>query len=319
MPKLIIQIPCYNEAESLPVTLSEIPRKVSGFDDVEWLVVDDGSTDKTIEVARAHGVDHVVSFPVNRGLAKAFVAGIEEACKLGADVIVNTDADNQYRSSGIQKLVEPILNNEADMVIGARPIEATQEFSWLKKKLQKFGSWVVRKLSNTDVADAPSGFRAFSRETALRLNVFSPYTYTLETIIQAGLSGLRIKSVPVETNAQLRESRLVKSVSSYVRKSIIAMIGIFIIHRPVKTFAYLGMVPFFFGSMLVLRWVFFFSDQKASNIPSLIFAAISILLACQIWVLALVGHLMAVNRRLLEDIRAKTLTTFWDKKTTEVD
>ena len=201
--KLIIQIPCLNEAETLAIALADLPREVEGFDTVEWLIIDDGSTDDTAEVARENGVHHVVRHPVNRGLAVGFMTGIEACLRLGADVIVNTDADNQYCGADIPKLTAPILAHEADIVIGARPIDQTEHFSWIKKKLQRLGSWAVRVASKTDVVDAPSGFRAMSRDAAMRLNVFSAYTYTLETIIQAGQSNLRIASVPVRTNADL--------------------------------------------------------------------------------------------------------------------
>ena len=216
--KLIIQIPCLNESETLAIALAELPRTVEGFDTVEWLIIDDGSTDNTAEVARASGVHHVVRHPVNRGLAEAFMTGIDACLALGADVIVNTDADNQYNGADIPKLTAPVLAGEAEIVIGARPISETEHFSWIKKKLQRLGSWAVRVASRTNVADAPSGFRAISREAAMRLNVFNAYTYTLETIIQAGRSNMRVLSVPVRTNADLRPSRLVKSISSYVKR-----------------------------------------------------------------------------------------------------
>jgi glycosyltransferase involved in cell wall biosynthesis len=211
--KLIIQIPCLNEAGTLSVALQDLPRSIDGFDEVEWLVIDDGSTDDTAAHARELGVDHVIRHPVNRGLAAAFMTGLDACLRLGADVIVNTDADNQYQAADIPKLTMPILSGQADMVIGARPIAETEHFSWIKKKLQRLGSWAVRAASKTSVADAPSGFRAISRETAMRLNVFNAYTYTLETIIQAGLSNLRVLSVPIRTNPDLRPSRLVKSIS----------------------------------------------------------------------------------------------------------
>ena len=217
--KLIIQIPCFNEAATLGITLDALPRKIDGVKVVEWLIIDDGSSDATAEIARAHGVDHIVQFTQNKGLARAFQAGIEECLRQGADVIVNTDADNQYHADDIQHLVTPIVNGEADFVIGERPILQTPHFSFLKKRLQRLGSWVVRKASTAEVADAPSGFRAIRRETAKRLNVFSDYSYTLETIIQAGRDKWAVKSVPIRTNADLRPSRLLKSIPSYCFRS----------------------------------------------------------------------------------------------------
>ena len=211
-----------------------------GFDKVEWLVIDDGSTDDTAELAKRLGVDHVVRHPHNRGLAAAFMTGLEACLRLGADVIVNTDADNQYEAADIPKLTAPILAQEADMVIGARPIDETEHFSWIKKKLQRLGSWAVRVASKTDVIDAPSGFRAISREAAMRLNVFNPYTYTLETIIQAGVSNLRVVSVPISTNADLRPSRLVKSIGSYVRRSLVTILRVFATYRPMVLFLWPG-------------------------------------------------------------------------------
>jgi len=251
--KLIIQIPCLNETGTLAIAIEALPREVPGFDTVEWLVIDDGSTDGTSELARKLGVHHIVRHPVNRGLAEAFMTGMDACLSLGADVIVNTDADNQYEARDIPKLTAPILAGEADMVIGARPISETEHFSWIKKQLQHLGSWAVRVASKTDVADAPSGFRAISRDTAMRLNVFNPYTYTLETIIQAGQSNLRVASVPVRTNDDLRPSRLVKSISSYVRRSLVTIGRVFVIYRPlffVLVLATLLAIP---GLLLAVR------------------------------------------------------------------
>src|SRR6185312_12755240 len=238
--KLIIQIPCLNEAATLGTAVATLPRRVEGFEKVEWLVVDDGSTDGTAELARELGVDHVIRHPVNRGLATAFMTGIDAALQHGADVIVNTDADNQYEASDIPLLVRPILEHRADMVIGARPIAQTEHFSWIKKKLQHLGSWAVRIASRTDVTDAPSGFRAMTRETAMRLNVFNAYTYTLETIIQAGLSNLAVVSVPIRTNPDLRPSRLVRSIPNYVKRSLLTILRVFVIYRPMTLFVWAG-------------------------------------------------------------------------------
>jgi len=230
--KLIIQIPCYNEEKTLPITLSALPREVPGIDTVEWLVINDGSTDKTAEVARAHGVDQVVSLPRNQGLAKAFLAGLETSLQAGADIIVNTDADNQYCAEDIPKLIDPILSGKAEIVVGTRSISEIEHFSPTKKILQKVGSWVVRLASKTDLPDAPSGFRAMSRNAAKRLNVFNEYTYTLETIIQSGQKNMAITSVPIRVNDTLRSSRLIKGMPSYVVRSISTIVRIFVVYKP---------------------------------------------------------------------------------------
>lgn len=237
--KLIIQLPCYNEEGSLAVALSQLPRDLPGIDCVEWLVIDDGSTDKTAEVARRAGVDHIIRFPENRGLAKAFMAGLEACLAAGADIIVNTDADNQYFAGDIPNLIAPIQEGKADMVIGARPIATIDHFSPFKKMLQLAGSWAVRKASATRVADAPSGFRAISRRAAMQLNVFNEYTYTLETIIQAGHKGIAVVSVPIRVNEVLRPSRLVKSVGSYVKHSTWIICRIFMTYKPLRFFSFL--------------------------------------------------------------------------------
>ena len=304
--KLIIQIPCYNEEATLGLTLSELPRKIPGVDTVEWLIINDGSLDRTVEVAKEHGVDHIVNFEHNQGLAKAFMAGIEASLKAGADIIVNTDADNQYCAEEIPKLIKPILLGQAEVVIGARPIRKIKHFSPTKKFLQKLGSWVVRLASNTDIPDAPSGFRAFSRNAAMQLNVFNEYTYTLETIIQAGQKGMAIASVPIRTNGYLRPSRLVKSIPSYIQRSILTIFRIFITYRPLRFFTILGGVPLTLGFLLCLRWlVLFFEDTSRARAPSLILAAILILIGFQLWMFGLVADLMAVNRKLLEDVQLR--------------
>ena len=241
--KLIIQIPCLNEADTLPVTLADLPRQVHGFDTVEWLIIDDGSTDKTVEVARAHGVDHVLSLPYNQGLAKAFPAGVRRCAELGADVMVNTDADNQYKASYIPDLIRPIVMNEADMVIGARPIGSITHFSPLKKALQNVGSAAVRWASSTDVKDAPSGFRAMRTEQALKLSVYNSYTYTIETIIQAGHKGIRIANVDIDVNGDLRPSRLVKSIRDYVFQNMLTILRFFVIYKPLRFFFLCSLVP----------------------------------------------------------------------------
>jgi glycosyltransferase involved in cell wall biosynthesis len=306
MTKLIIQIPCYNEEATLGITLSELPRQVAGVDRVEWLIVDDGSSDRTVEVAKEHGVDHIVRLAQNQGLAVAFMAGLEACLKAGADIIVNTDADNQYCAADIPKLVEPILRGQAAMVIGSRPIWRIKHFSLIKKLLQNLGSWAVRVASNTNVVDAPSGFRAISREAALQLNVFNPYTYTLETIIQAGQKGMAIASVPIRTNGYLRPSRLVKSIPSYVKRSLFTILRISMVYKPMQFFFLLGSLPLGIGVLLGMRWlIYFLSGSERTRVPSLILAAILILIGFQLWIFGLVADLLAVNRRIMEEIQLR--------------
>jgi glycosyltransferase involved in cell wall biosynthesis len=302
--KLIIQIPCYNEAETLPVALKDLPRSMEGFDAVEWLVINDGSTDNTAEVAKANGVDHVVSFSRNQGLARGFLAGLDACIKRGADVIVNTDADNQYRAADIPLLVRPILDNRADIVIGARPIGEIKHFSLIKKLLQKFGSWIVRSASRTHIPDAPSGFRAMSREAALRLNVFNEYTYTLETIIQAGQKNMSIVSVPVHVNEDLRPSRLLRSVAHYIKKSVLTIIRIFVVYKPFRFFMTAGLVLFTAGFVIGLRFLYyFFREGGEGHVQSLILASILLGIGFQTVLVAFLADLQAVNRRLMEDIQ----------------
>ncbi len=301
--KLIIQIPCFNEEKTLGVTLAALPREVPGFERVEWLIIDDGSSDDTVGVALAHGVDHVVRVSSNRGLANAFRTGLRAAVRLGADVIVNTDADNQYEAADIPSLTAPILAGDADMVIGARPIESTDHFSWRKKLLQKLGSWVVRVASQTQVADAPSGFRAFSREAAKRLNVFSDYTYTLETLIQAGHQRLVVKSVPIRTNPDLRPSRLLRSIPSYVRYSAITIIRTFVAYKPFRFFGVPGLLSLALGSLVGGRFVYYFVTQGGvGKVQSLILAAMLIGGGALLVLLALLADLVSVNRKLLEKV-----------------
>lgn len=304
MAKLIIQVPCFNEAETLPVTLESLPRSVAGFDTVEYLIIDDGSLDKTVEVARRNGVHHVVRLPSNQGLARAFMAGLEGALSRGADVIVNTDADNQYNADDIEKLVAPIVAGKAEIVVGERPIATTQHFSPIKKMLQKLGSWVVRVASRTTIPDAPSGFRAMSRRAAMQLNVFSSYTYTLETIIQAGQKGMAITSVPVTTNPDLRPSRLFKSIPAYIRRSIATIIRIFVVYKPFRFFMLSGMALFGLGFLIGLRYLYFwFTGDGAGHIQSLILAAVLLAIGFQTMLVAFLADLLAVNRRLLEELQ----------------
>lgn len=316
MTKLIIQIPCYNEERTLGTTLAALPRHLPGIDTIEWLVIDDGSRDRTVEVAKANGVDHIIRFPTNQGLAKAFMAGLEASLKAGADIIVNTDGDNQYCADDIPKLIQPILLGRAEIVVGTRPIWKTKQFSLTKKFLQKLGSLVVRLASNTDILDAPSGFRAFSREAALQLNVFNNYTYTLETIIQAGQKGMAITSVPIRTNPVLRPSRLVRSTPAYVVRSLFTILRIFMLYKPLRFFLLLGSVPFGLGVMLGVRWlIFFWAGSERTRVPSLILTAILILIGFQLWMFGLVADLMAANRRLLEEVQLRMRRVEADSKT----
>jgi glycosyltransferase involved in cell wall biosynthesis len=306
--KLIIQIPCLNEAKSLPMALASLPRSVPGFETVEWLIIDDGSTDDTVGVARREGADHILSFGYNRGLARAFMAGLECSLKLGADVIVNTDADNQYAARSIPDLVRPILDKRALIVVGARPIRDTAHFSPVKKLLQRLGSWVVKRVSHTDIEDAPSGFRAIHRDAALQLNVFNNYTYTLETIIQAGRKNIPIVSVPVTTNPDLRPSRLVSSILSYVWRSIVTIFRIFIIYKPLRFFFILACLFALPATFYVARFLYFYATgYGAGHVQSLVLSAVLFGLAGIAAMGGILADLIATNRLLLEDLRMRAL------------
>lgn len=305
--KLIIQIPCYNEAETLPVTLAALPREVPGFDAVEWLVIDDGSTDGTAEVARAHGVDHIVRHPHNQGLARSFMTGLDACLARGADVIVNTDADNQYNADDIPLLTAPILAGKAEIAIGARPIAAIEHFSPAKKLLQGLGSWVVRMASKSSVPDAPSGFRAWSRQAAQWMMVFNDYTYTLETIIQAGQRNMAVASVPIRVNGELRRSRLVKSIPSYIRRSIVTIVRIFVIYRPFRFFGTIGLLLFGAGFLLGLRFLYYFITEDGSgHLQSVVLAGALLTIGFQTILIAFIADLQAANRKLLEEIRFRS-------------
>jgi glycosyltransferase involved in cell wall biosynthesis len=305
--KLVIQIPCLNEAQTLSVALSALPRTIPGFDEVEWLIIDDGSQDDTVEVAKAHGVDHIVRHAGKKGLARTFMTGLDACLRLGADVIVSTDADNQYDADDIPVLTQPILQRRAELVIGARPISTIEHFSPFKKILQKLGSWVVRAASNTDIPDATSGFRAMSRAAAQQMMVFNDYTYTLETIIQAGQKNMSITSVPIRVNEDLRPSRLVKSIMSYIKQSIITIVRIFIIYRPFRFFGTIGAVLFGGGFLIGLRFLWkFLGGEGQGHIQSLILASVLLGMGFQTLLIAFVADLLAANRKLLEDIRFKT-------------
>ena len=306
--KLIIQIPCYNEAETLGIALSHLPREVEGFDKVEWLIINDGSTDDTVKVAKECGVDYIVDFKHNRGLAKGFMAGLKECLNQGADVIVNTDADNQYEAKDIPKLVKPILDGEAEYVIGARPIENTEHFSKAKKFLQKLGSWVVRKASGTNIPDAPSGFRAMSRDCAMQLNVYNNYTYTLETIIQAGQKNIAITSVPIRTNEDLRPSRLLSSIPNYIKKSIGTIVRISVVYKSFQFFMSIAAVLFGLGFLLGLRYLFFyFGGEGDGHIQSVILAGVLMGMGFQTALIAFIADLLSVNRKLLEEQRLERI------------
>jgi glycosyltransferase involved in cell wall biosynthesis len=310
--KVIIQIPALNEEKTLPLTLSKLPKRIPGISKIEVLILDDGSTDRTVEVAKQNGADYVVSAKQNQGLAKTFLMGLDACLKRGADIIVNTDADNQYNADDIEKLIQPILENKADIVIGERPISQTKHFSLIKKSLQKLGSLMIRVVSDTNIPDAPSGFRAISKQAALQLNVFNNYTYTLETIIQAGKKGIPIMSVPIRTNKDERPSKLVKSIPKYIKRSIVTMLRIFNTYRPLSFFIIVGSVPLIAGLATGGRWVILYMGKgPALHLPSLILTAILILLGAQIFIFGLIADLVSVNRQILEDIQQKTRETYY--------
>lgn len=302
--KLIIQIPCYNEEETLGITYNDLPRYIDGIDEIEYLIINDGSRDHTVEVARELGFHHIVTFKQNKGLAKGFMAGLDACLHLGADIIVNTDADNQYCGVDIEKLVRPILDGEVDIVIGERPIDQTEHFSWKKKKFQHLGSWVVRIASGTSVPDAPSGFRAYSREAALRMNVVNEYTYTLETIIQAGHDKIAMSSVPIRTNGETRPSRLFSSMWRYMKRSASVIIRSFMMYRPLRFFTSIGGILFFSGMLLGGRFLYYaLNGSGGGHIQSLILAAILIILGFQTIVMGLLSDIIAANRKILEDVQ----------------
>lgn len=302
--KLIIQIPCYNEAETLEIALNDLPKHIEGIDCIEYLIINDGSKDNTVKVARQWGVHYIVNFRRNKGLAKGFMAGLDACLRNGADIIVNTDADNQYCGEDIEKLVRPIIEERTDIVIGERPIDQTEHFSPLKKKLQRFGSWVVRKASKTDIPDAPSGFRAYSREAAMRLNVTNEYTYTLETIVQAGREKIAMESVPIRTNAELRPSRLFSSMMGYVKKSMVTIIRAFMMYKPLKFFTIVGLIPFLIGAGIGIRYlVLMFMGIAGGHIQSLILASILIMLGFMTMIIGLQADIIAANRKIMEDIQ----------------
>ncbi len=305
--KLIIQIPCYNEEETLPETINSIPKEIEGVDKVEILIINDGSTDNTTYAAKKLNADYIVEFPKNLGLARAFDVGLKNAVKYGADIIVNLDADNQYCAEDIPKLIQPILENRADITIGARPIDKIRHFSLMKKILQKLGSFVMKKISGADIADAPSGFRAFTRSAAMKINIFDNYTYTMESIIQAKRKGLVIASVPIRVNEDdLRPSRLVKNNLSYICRSAKTMIRFFIIYHPFRFFASLACIFLLLGVGIGFRYLYFFYlGDGAGHIQSLILCGLLITISFQTALLAIISDLLAINRKLIEDVQIK--------------
>lgn len=302
--KLIIQIPCLNEAETLEIALNDLPKQIDGIDEIEYLIINDGSSDNTVEVARNWGVHHIVSFPQNKGLARGFMAGLDASLRAGADIIVNTDADNQYCGEDIEKLIRPILNGEAEVVIGERPIDETEHFSPLKKKLQHLGSFVVRKASKTDIPDAPSGFRAFSRDAAMHMNVINEYTYTLETIVQAGRNKMAITSVPIRTNPELRASRLFKSMFAYVKRSMLTILRAFMMYKPMLCFTLVGAVPFLIGLGIGIRYLcLYFTVGGEGHVQSLILACTLMIIGFMTFIIGLQADVIAANRKILEDVQ----------------
>ena len=299
--KLIIQIPCLNEEATLPQTLADLPRELPGFDVVEWLVVDDGSTDRTVAVAREHGVDHIVRLTNNKGLASGFQAGLDAALKLGADVVVNTDADNQYDGRDVATLVEPILRGDADMVVGDRQVETIEHFSPLKKSLQRLGSWVVRRASATDVPDTTSGFRAYNREAAIQMQVVSKFTYTLETIIQAGKQLVAIDHVPVRTNPKTRESRLFPSMAAYVRRNALSIFRVYSQYEPLRVFWGAALLVALGAAIVWGRFAWFYvSGDGAGHVQSLILGAVLFNAAMLLAALGIIGDLLSAQRTLTQ-------------------
>lgn len=304
--KLIIQIPCYNEEMMLPITLASLPKALEGIDKIEVMLIDDGSTDRSIEIAEKFGVEHIIKMNNHKGLARTFMAGLQQCVKLGADIIVNIDADNQYNAEDMEILIKPLLEKKADIVVGTRPIERIKHFSILKKILQKLGSYMIRLLSSTGVEDAPSGFRAFTREAATMINVFDNYTYTLETIIQSKSKGLIIASVPIRVNAPSRTSRLFKNLFEYVRKSSFTMLRMFIIYRPFRFFAIIGAFLFFLGLIIWIRFLFYYIlGDGNGHIQSLLFAAVLMIIGFQTGLFGVFADLLAINRKLIEDVQVR--------------
>jgi len=304
--KVIVQIPCYNEEATLAETLAEIPRRIPGVDQVEILIVDDGSTDRTVEVAREHGVDHVVRHRMNQGLASAFRTGLDACLRRGADVIVNTDADNQYSGADVPRLIAPILERRADVVVGDRQTDRIEHFSWIKKKLQRVGSRVVRSLSRVEVPDAVSGFRALSRQAALKTNILTSFSYTIEMLVQAGKKRMSVVSVPVTVNPRTRESRLYTSVLEFIQRSVVTLVRSYAMYQPLKVFVAIGAVLMLAGALPVLRFLyFFFHGDGAGHVQSLVIAGVLLTMGFMAFLVGLVADLIAFNRQLLEIVLEK--------------
>ena len=300
--KLVVQIPCYNEEKTLPQTIRDIPRAVAGVDEVEVLVIDDGSTDGTVPAAQAAGADHIISFMGNKGLAVAFSAGLEACLQLGADIIVHTDADNQYKGECMPELIEPVLRGQADIVVGTRPIEDIEDFSWSKKKLQRLGSWVVRKVSGTEVTDTTSGFRAYSREAAMRLNVVSDFSYTLETLIQAGRTNMTVAQVPIRTNKQTRASRLFKGIAQYIGQQLQTIFRVYALYQPLRFFTVIALLVLLPGFALGGRFLYYYlMGNGGGHVQSLILAVALMLIGFQIGIFGLLADLIGANRKLVQD------------------
>ena len=302
MTTLIIQIPCYNEEKTLPQTVNDIPRHIDGIDEVKILVIDDGSTDRTVEVAEKMGVDYIIKNPFNKGLARTFHEGLVASLTLGADIIVNTDGDNQYKGQDIPKLIAPILKGESEIVVGDRETDNIAHFSPLKKRMQKIGSLVVRLISDTHVRDPVSGFRAFSREAAMKMNILSPFSYTIETVIQAGKKHIAITSVPIRTNPKTRESRLFRSLPKFIERSLTTMIRMYTMYQPLRVFTYIGCLCILGALVPSIRFlIYFFMGQGAGHIQSLILAAILFIVGFNVLMIALVADVISFNRRLIEE------------------
>ena len=300
--KLIIQIPCLNEEKTLPLVIRDLPKKIDGISKIETLIIDDGSTDRTSHVARELGVDHIIQLASNHGLAHAFMVGLDTALKLGANIIVNTDGDNQYNGCDVPKLIKPILENKAEIVVGDREVEKIKHFSLTKIFLQKLGSWVVRQLSGTSIPDVTSGFRAYSKETAMQINIVSKFSYTIESIIMAGKKNIPITHVAIRTNEKLRDSRLFKSTWGYLKNSIATIVRIYAMYEPLKVFSYIGGTSFFLGFILGCRYLYFFIvESTAGHVQSLILSAILIIVGFQIILIGLLADLISINREYIEN------------------
>lgn len=316
--KLIIQIPCYNEADTLEIALNALPRQIEGIDKIEYLIINDGSKDNTVEVAKNWGINYIVNFKRNKGLAKGFMAGLDTCLRNGADIIVNTDADNQYCADDIEKLVRPIVEGKTDIVIGERPIDQTEHFSPLKKKLQHLGSWVVRVASKSSIPDAPSGFRAYSRDAAMQMNVSNEYTYTLETIVQAGRNKIAMESVPIRTNEELRPSRLFSSMFGYVKKSMLTILRAFMMYKPMRFFTIVAAIPFLIGLALGIRFLIYFCLGAGSgHVQSLILSSTLMMLGFMTFIIGLQADIIAANRKLLEDVRYKVSKMYYGQSEEE--